>query len=84
MPTQNELAGLYDRSKSYVATPGTYRVYLTKFIKLSSHCVSASETSYNQKGVPIAALFIFSSGVKHWYFRSNSKFYRALPVRNAK
>jgi hypothetical protein len=36
MPTQDEIAGLYDRSESYQATQRNYNVYLKKLIELSS------------------------------------------------
>ncbi len=44
MPTQEELAGLYDESESYQVTQERYIVHLTKLIELSSCCPWASET----------------------------------------
>jgi uncharacterized caspase-like protein len=44
MPTQDELAGLYDAAKSYKATQRDYNVKLTELIQLSGCCPWASET----------------------------------------
>ena len=44
MPTQDELAGLYDDSKTYTATKLDYEVHLTELIKLSTSYSWASET----------------------------------------
>jgi hypothetical protein len=62
MPTQDELAGLYDRSKSYKATQLHYNIYLTEFIKLSTCCPWASETRGSE-----AAVFNFLYGYRYWY-----------------
>jgi hypothetical protein len=76
MPTQDELAGLYDSSIPYKKLNG-YR--LTKLITLSWCCLWASET----KG-SAAALFNFRFGTRSWHLQSSDFYYRALPVRSAK
>ena len=70
MPTQNELAGLYDSNKRYKAT---------QLIQLSACCPWASETRGS-----VAALFDFLSGGWLWDPRYFSYCYRALPVRSGK
>jgi formylglycine-generating enzyme required for sulfatase activity len=79
MPTQDELAGLYDSSKSYEATQRSYAVNLTEFIQLSSCCPWASET----RG-PDAANFAVNGGYRGWLPQSGAIAYRALPVRSGK
>jgi hypothetical protein len=80
MPTQDELAGLYDASKSYRTTQRNHNVHLTEFIALSSCCPWAS----NQRIIPSGAdINYFSfSGEYFW----GPLFYdcRALPVRSWK
>ena len=76
LPTQDELAGLYDRSKSYQATKSN-NVHLTELIELSTGYPWASET----RG-PDAAYFHFNNGYRYWIGQSYS--YHdgsALPVR---
>jgi hypothetical protein len=77
MPTQDELAGLYDSSKSYRATQRD--VHLTELIKLSACCPWASETSGS-----FAAIFYFGDGYRRWDPRSGDDSSRALPVRSGK
>lgn len=79
MPTQEELAGLYDRSKSYKATQQYYNVKLTEFIQLSACCPWASETRGSD-----AAHFYFINGNWIWTQQSGDNGFRALPVRSAK
>ena len=79
MPTQEELAGLYDESESYRATQKTYNVNLTKLIELSSCCPWA----YEKRGSK-AAYFRFTSGKRIWSHQSYSGNFRALPVRSGK
>ena len=76
MPTQDELAGLYDNSESYQVTQGTYNVHLTPLIQLSACCPWASNTRGSS-----AAVFDFSGGGRLWYLPSRSVHRRALPVR---
>jgi len=80
MPTLDELAGLYDRSKSYKPTQSIYNVHLTELIKLSKCCMWASETR-----IFYAANFSFQGGDRYWtewFF--DSHYNRALPVRSGK
>jgi len=79
MPTQDELAGLYDSNKSYKATQRDYNVRLTELIQLSACCPWASETRGSD-----AAVFDFGGGGWYWYFQSLVGNYRALPVRSGK
>ena len=79
MPTQDELAGLYDSSKSYKATRNDYDVHLTDLIKLSTCCPWASETRGSE-----AAFFNFYTGLRNWKLQSVDPGHRALPVRSAK
>lgn len=79
MPTQDELAGLYDSSKSYKTTQEAYKVYLTESIQLSACCPYASETRDSE-----AAFFHFNFGTRVWLHQSYSSRSRALPVRSIK
>jgi hypothetical protein len=79
MPTQDELAGLYDSSKSYKATQWGYYVRLTELIQLSKCCPWASETRGSD-----AARFGFGSSRRDWDRQSNGSDGRALPVRSGK
>jgi len=78
MPTQDELAGLYDNSKTYQSTCG-YDVHLTELIYLTCCCPWASETRSSY-----SAFFYFCNGYRLWFHRSNTRSYRALPVRLGK
>jgi len=77
MPTQDELAGLYDKSKSYRA--GNYSVRLTQWIELTACCPWASDVYYL-----VAAYFHFGHGSRDWDTPSYSNRARALPVRVGK
>lgn len=79
MPTQDELAGLYDGNKSYRATQRDYDVHLTELFSLSACCPWASETRGSQAG-----RFNFISGNRYWDHQSYDINYRALPVRLSK
>ena len=70
LPTQNELAGLYDAEESNHITP---------LIQLTSCCPWGSETRGSE-----AAYFAFSHGSRFWYHQSASNDTRALPVRSGK
>ncbi|TRZ78106.1 MAG: DUF1566 domain-containing protein [Deltaproteobacteria bacterium] len=79
MPTQDELAGLYDVDKTYKSDCG-YNVHLTEFIRLTCTWVWASETRGSG-----AAYFNFNLGHRrHWRYQSHDTFFRALPVRSGK
>ncbi len=74
MPTQDELAGIYDESKK---NRHGYRV--TKLIEITRCCPWASETH----GSKAAFLnFTDGGGVRGWDGQSNSYLERALPVRS--
>ncbi|MCX5828041.1 MAG: caspase family protein [Deltaproteobacteria bacterium] len=83
MPTQSELAGLYDASnpKYQACHSDDYKIYLTNLIDLSCCCPWASEAISSN-----AAYFHFGAGERDWGPQSgrNHRAYRALPVRNAK
>ena len=80
MPTQDELAGLYDVGKTYKSDCGL-DVHLTELIRLTCSTPWASETRGS-----VAAIFIFTGnhdGVRRWLPRSGVGL-RALPVRFGK
>jgi hypothetical protein len=79
MPTQDELAGLYDSNKSYKATQLDYSVHLTELIQLSTCCPWASETRGSD-----AAFLGFKYGIRYWTRQPYGNNYRALPVRSGK
>ncbi len=78
MPTQDELAGLYDAGKTYKSDCGT-NVHLTELIRLTCSWAWASETRGSD-----AASFYFGNGKRYWHHRSIGDIYRALPVRFGK
>jgi len=78
LPTQDELAGLYDRSKTYKSACGN-RVHLTELIRLTCYWVWASETRGS-----IAARLYFGDGGRIWGPQSGSNGGRVLPVRSGK
>jgi hypothetical protein len=75
MPTQNELAGLYDEAK----TDSDDGVRLTELILVTTSVVWASERSGSD-----AALFLFGTGGRNSNPQSCVNGIRALPVRFAK
>jgi uncharacterized caspase-like protein len=77
MPTQDELAGLYDDTKSYKSACGVLN--LTKLIRLTCSAPWASETRGSD-----AALFYFLYGSRSWVRQSYDRSARALPVRSGK
>ncbi|MBM4334125.1 MAG: DUF1566 domain-containing protein [Deltaproteobacteria bacterium] len=82
MPTQDELAGLYDAGKTNKNPPtggcsGNY--HLTELIHLTCCCPWASETRGSG-----AAVFLFHTGRRFWTHQSNAFITRALPVRSGK
>lgn len=74
MPTQAELAGLYDRNRSYPTVGWIMVVHLTKLIRLTGVWVWASEHEYDK--------FDFMRGA--WLRHYQSDYSRALPVRSGK
>jgi len=78
MPTQDELAGLYDPAVSYKSECGYY-IHLTELIRVSCTWTWASDT----RGAD-AANFLFDSGHRYWSDRSGDDSYRVLPVGSSK
>ena len=80
-PTQDELAGLYDASKSQQAEcNSSYQNHVaTNLIHLTCFCPWASETRGSD-----AAFFDFINGGRHWVPQSRDNGIRALPVRAGK
>lgn len=81
LPTQEELAGLYDETETNMNPPtagcsGSYRI--TSLIHLTCCCPWTSETRGS-----MAAYFGFSNGPRSWMDQSYLQGIRALPVRSA-
>ncbi|MEI7636357.1 MAG: DUF1566 domain-containing protein [Syntrophus sp. (in: bacteria)] len=79
MPTQDELAGLYDKTKTYNADCG-YGIHLTALIHLTCAWAWASDTRDTK-----AAILYFVDGSRYWvrmFF--DCPYTRALPVRSGK
>ena len=81
MPTQDELAGLYDASKSRQgACNRNYSInVVTELVNITCFAYWASETRRSD-----AAYFTFDGGSRYWYPNSFVKYVRALPVRLGK
>jgi hypothetical protein len=85
LPTQDELAGLYDVSKSRsghiihkINLP--YAIHITELIDVSGWGLWASETRGSD-----AAIFYFTTGSRYWVNQSiDDGRFQALPVRSAK
>ena len=78
MPTQDELAGLYDMAKTYLSACGE-GVRITELIRLTCHLAWASETRDSK-----AACFNLSDGHGPWFSTSGDTRFRVLPVRSGK
>ena len=78
MPTQDELAGLFDADKTYTPNCGG-QVHLTELIYLTCCLPWALETRGSE-----AALFGFLTGTRYWNPQSFAILHRALPVRSGK
>jgi hypothetical protein len=78
MPTQDELAGLYDTAKTYKSDCGR-DAHLTELIRLTCTASWASETRGST-----AAIFGFDPGKRYWAPQSRDHGTRALPVRSGK
>lgn len=74
MPTQDELAEIYDSNKK-----NRHYYHVTKLIDISSCCPWASETRGSK-----AAHFDFFNNRRDWYYQVNTGGSRALPVRSGK
>ena len=81
MPTLDELAGLYDTSKSRAnaCLPSNINHVATELIDITCFYSWASESRGSKAGY-----FIFRTGVWFWDLPSHSNGNRALPVRSAK
>jgi hypothetical protein len=85
MPTQDELAGLYDTSKTYQSDcrylfNSKWDTHLTELIRLTCPCLWASETRGSA-----AANFYFNEGKRIWHPQTDVYYYlRVLPVRSGK
>jgi hypothetical protein len=82
MPTQDELAALYDKSlKGYQVSCGgdSWTLKTPGQVRLSCYAVWASETRGSD-----AAIFYFHYGGRYWFYQSASTDDRALPVRSGK
>ena len=81
MPTQDELAGLYDAGKSRpMACYTSYQIHVaTKLIDITCILSLASETRGSE-----AALFDFGNGRRLWHHQDGGLNGRALPVRSGK
>lgn len=80
MPTQDELAGLYDMGMTQRnEASSSYPLHLTELIDLTACCPWASE-----KHGTNADFFDFDSGRRSWSTHDVGSFDRALPVRSGK
>jgi hypothetical protein len=78
MPTQEELAGLYDMGKSYKSDCGM-NAHLTELI-----CLTCTAPWAFEKRGSEAAIFGFDPGKRYWAPQSRDHGTRALPVRSVK
>jgi len=78
LPTQHELAGLYDKSETYKSDCG-HEVHLTEFIRLSCNVLWASDTDGS-----VAGGFRFGGGIVGGDRLSFNFSAYALPVRSTK
>lgn len=78
MPTQDELASLYDKNKK-----NRHGYYVTSLIDISGSCPWASETrNFDGEKRSYAARFAFHTGYRDWYAQYGPYDSRALPVRS--
>ncbi len=85
LPTQDELAGLSDKSKTYKGAQCGYDVHLTKLIRLTCGFIWASETrQFDFNVTPSAAGFDFCDNEQEWNLQNLADSSRALPVRSSK
>jgi len=80
MPTQDELAGIHDKNKSYQAKQRSKNIHLTELIQLSTCYIWASETLGSEAGGFYFHLSRYWG--RHWFTQSVSGGARALPVRS--
>jgi len=79
MPTQDELAGLYDKAKGYKSACGD-EAHLTELIRLTCHWTWASDT----RGSGAACFRFGGGGYRCWGPPSGFSNSRAFPVRSGK
>jgi hypothetical protein len=80
LPTQDELAGLFDKSIN-----GNNGCYLTTTITLVEYCCAwTSNTRSLFFRAAEAAYFNFDGRERHWHFQWDGHGIRALPVRSVK
>jgi hypothetical protein len=79
MPTQDELARLYDKAESYKSACGD-DAHLTELIRITCYWTWASET----RGSGAACFRFGGGGYRCWGPPSGSSFSRVLPVRSGK
>jgi hypothetical protein len=80
MPTQEELAGLYDEAKTFKPNCGI-DVHLTKLIRLTCCFIWASQM---RRDTEMGDYFFFGRGDRSWRSQSSIYSIRALPVRFTK
>jgi uncharacterized caspase-like protein len=78
MPTQDELAGLYDIANTYTTDCGRTG-HLTEMIRITCTALWAAEVLGST-----AALYGFEPGKRYWAPQSRDNGTRALPVRSVK
>ena len=79
MPTQEELAQLYDAGKSQRHDAQQNPLHLTELIRLTDCCTWSSKTRGSE-----SAYFDFTDGTHWWFVSPGTNINRALPVRSAK
>jgi hypothetical protein len=83
MPTQDELARLYDKAKTYQSECRfllrRWDIHLTEFIRLTCAFPWASETRGSE-----AASIDLEMALRGWFPQSRDLYHRALPVRSVK
>ncbi len=78
MPTQTELAGLYDADIRYELDGGV-DVHITQAIRLTGVCTWASENDLSR-----AAGYNYNEGERLWFLQSFDFKFRVLPLRSYK
>jgi hypothetical protein len=79
MPTQDELAQLYDAGKAQHNDAQQNPLHLTGLIRLTDCCPWSSKTRGSE-----AAYFDFTNGTHWWFVSPGTSINRAIPVRQAK
>ena len=76
MPTEDELAELYDAAKTYKSDCGS-DFHVTDLIHLTCYPWSSKTNDYGER-----AFFGFDTGVEYWMHPTSKLTLRALPVRS--